>query len=59
MVKRASGVLKLTVQNKFLFFRIWDYLTELATKGTTVIITTHYIDETKQANKVKKNRFLL
>ncbi|CAH4035289.1 ABC transporter G family member 20-like [Pieris brassicae] len=32
--------------------KIWDYLTELAAKGTTVIITTHYIDETKQAHKI-------
>ncbi|XP_038219477.1 ABC transporter G family member 20-like [Zerene cesonia] len=32
--------------------KIWNYLSELATKGTTVIITTHYIDETKQAHKI-------
>ncbi|CAH2096871.1 unnamed protein product [Euphydryas editha] len=31
---------------------IWDYLAELARGGTTVIITTHYIDETKQAHKI-------
>ncbi|XP_068625665.1 ABC transporter G family member 20 [Battus philenor] len=32
--------------------RIWDFLAELARGGTTVIITTHYIDETKQAHKI-------
>ncbi|XP_050685134.1 ABC transporter G family member 20-like [Leptidea sinapis] len=32
--------------------RIWDFLGELARAGTSVIITTHYIDETKQANKI-------
>lgn len=32
--------------------RIWDYLAGLARGGTTVIITTHYIDETKQAHKI-------
>ncbi|KPJ03791.1 ABC transporter G family member 20 [Papilio xuthus] len=35
-----------------LIFRIWDFLAELARGGTTVIITTHYIDETKQAHKI-------
>ncbi|CAG5014132.1 unnamed protein product [Parnassius apollo] len=32
--------------------RIWDFLNEVARGGTTVIITTHYIDETKQAHKI-------
>uniref|UniRef100_A0A146LDF7 ABC transporter G family member 20 n=3 Tax=Lygus hesperus TaxID=30085 RepID=A0A146LDF7_LYGHE len=33
--------------------RIWDYLVELvANKTTTIIITTHYIDETKQATTI-------
>lgn len=32
--------------------RIWEYLAGLARAGTTVIITTHYIDETKQAHKI-------
>ncbi|XP_059048444.1 ABC transporter G family member 23-like [Achroia grisella] len=32
--------------------RIWEFLSELARRGTTVIITTHYIDETKQAHKI-------
>lgn len=32
--------------------RIWEYLSELARVGTTIIITTHYIDETKQAHKI-------
>ncbi|CAH0401685.1 unnamed protein product [Chilo suppressalis] len=41
---------------------IWDYLVDI-TKGrrTTVIITTHYIDETKQANVIglmRGGRFL-
>lgn len=37
----------------FLFIRIWDYLLQ-ETKSTklAVIITTHYIDETKQAHKI-------
>ncbi|XP_026729847.1 ABC transporter G family member 20-like [Trichoplusia ni] len=32
--------------------RIWDFLAEQARGGATVIITTHYIDETKQAHKI-------
>lgn len=32
--------------------RIWEFLAEQARGGTTVIITTHYIDETKQAHKI-------
>ncbi|CAH0721256.1 unnamed protein product, partial [Brenthis ino] len=32
--------------------RIWEFLGGLARSGTTVIITTHYIDETKQAHKI-------
>ncbi|CAK1540981.1 unnamed protein product [Leptosia nina] len=32
--------------------KIWDYLSEVASRGTSVIITTHYIDETKQANTI-------
>ncbi|XP_034251686.1 ABC transporter G family member 23-like [Thrips palmi] len=32
---------------------IWDFLVDLTrTSGTTVIITTHYIEEARQANKV-------
>lgn len=35
-------------------FRIWDYLIKITQElGTTVIITTHYIEEAKLANKVK------
>ncbi|XP_024080654.1 ABC transporter G family member 23 isoform X1 [Cimex lectularius] len=41
---------------------VWDYLVELTTlKGTTIIITTHYIDETKQATTIglmRGGRFL-
>ncbi|XP_053619678.1 ABC transporter G family member 23 [Plodia interpunctella] len=32
--------------------RIWDFLVEIARGGTAVIITTHYIDETRQANRI-------
>jgi len=33
---------------------IWEYLIDLSkTKKTTIIITTHYIDETRQANMVR------
>ncbi|XP_026754101.2 ABC transporter G family member 23 [Galleria mellonella] len=32
--------------------KIWEFLSELARRGKTVIITTHYIDETKQAHKI-------
>ncbi|CAB3227743.1 unnamed protein product [Arctia plantaginis] len=32
--------------------RIWDFLAECARGGASVIITTHYIDETKQAHKI-------
>lgn len=42
--------------------KIWDYLVEItADKTTTIIITTHYIDETKQASKIglmRGGRFL-
>lgn len=32
---------------------IWDYLVEITKFGrTTAIITTHYIDETRQAHKI-------
>ncbi|KAL1137708.1 hypothetical protein AAG570_009404 [Ranatra chinensis] len=32
---------------------IWDYLVKLTSEnGTTIIITTHYIDETKQAHTI-------
>ncbi|XP_073963633.1 ABC transporter G family member 23-like [Choristoneura fumiferana] len=41
---------------------IWDHLVEITKGGrTTVIITTHYIDETKQANVIglmRGGRFL-
>lgn len=33
-------------------FRIWDRLVEMASGGKTIIITTHYIEETKQSNAV-------
>ena len=33
--------------------RIWDHLVRLSTEsGTTIIITTHYIEEARQANTV-------
>jgi ABC-type multidrug transport system ATPase subunit len=32
--------------------RIWDHLETISQQGTTVIITTHYIDEARQANRV-------
>ncbi len=32
--------------------RIWDHLQEIAANGTTVVITTHYIDEAGKANRV-------
>ncbi|CAH2256261.1 jg22621 [Pararge aegeria aegeria] len=35
--------------------RIWEFLADQARNGTTVIITTHYIDETKQAHKTIYN----
>lgn len=35
---------------------IWDHLVEITRGGlTTVIITTHYIDETRQAHIVSSN----
>lgn len=41
---------------------VWDYLVEItADKSTTIIITTHYIDETKQATTIglmRGGRFL-
>ena len=32
--------------------RIWEHLQEIATNGTSIIITTHYIDEAAQADAV-------
>ena len=32
--------------------RIWDHLQEIASNGTTIVITTHYIDEAGKANRV-------
>ncbi|MCH2267938.1 ABC transporter ATP-binding protein [Candidatus Thalassarchaeum betae] len=32
--------------------RIWDHLREIADGGTTVVLTTHYIDEAGQADRV-------
>jgi len=32
--------------------RIWKYLRQVADNGTTVIITTHYIDEARRADRV-------
>ncbi len=32
--------------------RIWNHLQEIASNGTTVVITTHYIDEAGKANRV-------
>lgn len=31
---------------------IWNHLVKITKMGTTVIITTHYIEETKQSNKI-------
>lgn len=38
---------------------IWDHLMDLAAQGKTIIITTHYIEEARQAHSVsstKKNK---
>jgi ABC-type multidrug transport system ATPase subunit len=32
--------------------RIWKHMKEIAEGGTSIVITTHYIDEAKQANRV-------
>ncbi len=32
--------------------KIWDHLRDIAATGVTVIITTHYIEEARQADKV-------
>ena len=32
--------------------RIWNHLQEIASSGTTIVITTHYIDEAGKANRV-------
>lgn len=40
-------------------FRIWEYLVELvSTTRTTIVITTHYIEEARQANWVSSNASL-
>ena len=37
-----------------LSYRIWEHLVELvSTARTTIVITTHYIEEARQANIVK------
>jgi ABC-type multidrug transport system ATPase subunit len=46
---------KIEKMNKQVFlFRIWDYLMSLSTnlRKTTILITTHYIEEAKQASAV-------
>ena len=37
--------------------RVWDHLTTIAAQGTTVIVTTHYIDEASKADRVGMMRF--
>ena len=32
--------------------RIWNHLQEISSSGTTIVITTHYIDEAGKANRV-------
>jgi len=32
--------------------RIWDHLSTIASEGTSIVITTHYIDEAARANRV-------
>lgn len=34
-------------------FRLWDRLQEMSQAGKTIIITTHYIEEARQANMVR------
>jgi len=36
---------------------IWEHLTYLAAQGTTIIITTHYIEEARQAHAVSADHF--
>lgn len=45
--------------NKDSLHSIWNHLVKITKMGTTVIITTHYIEETKQSNKVNYNFFLI
>ncbi len=32
--------------------RIWSHMREIADSGTTIVITTHYIDEASKADRV-------
>lgn len=32
--------------------KIWKYMIQMTKDGTTIILTTHYIEETKRANKI-------
>ena len=32
--------------------RLWDHLQEISSNGTSIVITTHYIDEARNANRV-------
>jgi len=33
-------------------FSLWDYFIELNRKGTTIVITTHYMDEANRCDRV-------
>ena len=32
--------------------RLWDHLQEISANGTSIVITTHYIDEARNADRV-------
>lgn len=33
-------------------YSIWEHLLKIAAENTTIILTTHYVEETRQANTV-------
>jgi ABC-type multidrug transport system ATPase subunit len=40
----------------YILYRIWQHLTEITVNGDiTAILTTHYIEEARQANIVNMN----
>lgn len=38
---------------------IWKFLQDLTSRGKTIIITTHYIEEARQANMVRPYQIIL
>ena len=54
---RAKCVMLLIVVSK-VYYRVWEHLLKIAsTCSTTIFITTHYIEEARQAHTVSSRNF--